>query len=244
MRQTPHAVCSAHAAPGLRSVAADHLAAAHAGFLYLLIKRLLDVSICSLALLMLSPLLALIALAIKLNSPGPVIFAQDRVGYDPRQRVPRPFKFYKFRSMRHNADPAIHREHMARLIREKSAPAEAGASLKLAHDPRITCVGRLLRRTSLDELPQLINVLEGEMSLVGPRPAIPYEVANYSEWHRQRLQALPGVTGWWQVKGRNRVSFDESVRLDIYYVEHRSLMLDLKILLLTPWAVISGRGAG
>jgi lipopolysaccharide/colanic/teichoic acid biosynthesis glycosyltransferase len=146
--------------------------------------------------------------------------------------------------MVHNADPTLHREHMARLIRENAMPPADGDSLKLAHDPRITRAGYVLRRTSLDELPQLINVLKGEMSLVGPRPAIPYEVANYSERHRQRLLAVPGLTGWWQVKGRNRVSFDESLSMDIYYIQNRCLVLDLKILMLTPWAVISGKGAG
>jgi lipopolysaccharide/colanic/teichoic acid biosynthesis glycosyltransferase len=119
-----------------------------------------------------------------------------------------------------------------------------GASLKMAGDPRITRVGRLIRKTSLDELPQLFNVLRGEMSLVGPRPPLPYEVELYQDWHRRRLETLPGITGWWQVKGRNRVSFDEMVRMDLHYMERWSFWFDFHILLLTPWAVVSGRGAG
>ena len=155
---------------------------------------------------------------------------------------------YKFRTMCHSADPEIHRQYVQRFMQNQTPD---GLSLdgpnppifKLAQDPRVTRVGRLLRRTSLDELPQLINVLKGEMSLIGPRPALPYEVQEYQAWHKARLAALPGITGWWQVKGRSRVPFDEMVRMDIYYVEHRSLRLDLRILLLTPWAVISGEGA-
>ena len=118
------------------------------------------------------------------------------------------------------------------------------SSLKLAHDPRITRVGRVIRKLSIDELPQLVNVLRGEMSLVGPRPGLPYELAMYQEWQKRRLEALPGLTGWWQVKGRNRVSFDEMVRMDLYYMDHSSFWLDVRILLLTPWAALSGKGAG
>ena len=198
----------------------------------------------ALGLLILSPVLLLIAIAIKLHSEGPVIFAQERIGYDRRSRTVRPFRFYKFRSMRVNNDDTIHRAHVARLIQENTGVTAGSRSVKLAKDPRITGLGRILRRSSLDELPQLFNVLKGDMSLVGPRPALPYEVALYNEWHRQRLLAVPGITGWWQVAGRCRVSFDEQVEMDVWYIEHRSLALDLKILLLTPWAVISCRGAG
>ena len=211
---------------------------------YLLAKRLVDIVIASTALVVLSPLLLLIALLIKLHSEGPALFVQERVGWDERARTGRIFRLYKFRSMHANSDPRLHREHMARLIRNNSAPAPECGSVKMANDRRITGLGRILRKTSLDELPQLINVLKGDMSLVGPRPALPYEVELYQEWHRRRLEALPGLTGWWQVKGRSRVAFDEAVRMDIYYVDHRSLALDLKILFLTPWTVISGRGAG
>jgi lipopolysaccharide/colanic/teichoic acid biosynthesis glycosyltransferase len=133
---------------------------------------------------------------------------------------------------------------MRHLILNQAAPTDLQPSLKMAGDRRITRVGRFLRRSSLDELPQLANVLMGNMSLVGPRPALPYEVEHYEEWQQRRLYAAPGLTGWWQIKGRNQVSFDEGVRQDIYYVENMSLVLDLKILFLTPAAVISGKGAG
>ncbi|HEX9115537.1 MAG TPA: sugar transferase, partial [Anaerolineae bacterium] len=182
--------------------------------------------------------------AIKLYSPGPALFIQERVGYDRATGRIRHFKLYKFRSMRVGADPGAHHQHMRNLILNNTGLAGPGGSLKMAGDHRITGVGRLLRRTSLDELPQLINILLGDMTLVGPRPALPYEVECYQEWHRRRLQATPGLTGLWQVDGRCRVNFDEGVRMDIYYVEHMSFLLDLRILLLTPWAVISGKGAG
>lgn len=212
--------------------------------LYEGVKRVIDVAVALTALVVLSPLLLLLAVAIRLHSPGPVFFVQERIGFDRRTRTVRPFRLYKFRSMRRNNDDALHRAHVAKLIQENVGVSSDCRSLKLARDPRITGLGRILRKTSLDELPQLINVLKGDMSLVGPRPALPYEVELYQDWHRRRLEALPGLTGWWQVKGRCRVAFDEGVRMDIYYVDHRSLALDLKILFLTPWAVISGRGAG
>jgi lipopolysaccharide/colanic/teichoic acid biosynthesis glycosyltransferase len=212
---------------------------------YLVAKRLMDLALVILGLLVLWPLLLLIAIGIKLHSEGPVIFTQERIGYDPRTGTTRPFRFYKFRSMRVNCDDAVHRDYMAKLIHENIRPSEVCQSLKLERDPRITGLGRLLRRTSLDELPQLFNVLKGDMSLVGPRPALPYEVALYEERHRQRLLCRPGITGWWQVMGRNRVSFDEGVAMDIWYIQHRSLALDLRILfIMTPWAVISAKGAG
>jgi len=173
-----------------------------------------------------------------------LLFVQELVGYDRASGRIRRFKLYKFRSMHVNADPDVHLQHMRDLILNDVAPTGARTSLKMDRDCRITGVGRLLRRSSLDELPQLANVFMGDMSLVGPRPALPYEVDCYEEWQKRRLATLPGLTGWWQVKGRCRVSFDEGVEMDIYYIEHMSLALDLKILLLTPWAVISGRGAG
>ena len=210
---------------------------------YFLVKRSIDIAVAITALVVLAPLLLLIAILIKLHSEGPALFVQERVGYDPHTRTTRLFRLYKFRSMRQNTDPSVHRQHMQTLIKDNVA-APAGGSLKMCRDRRITGVGRILRKSSLDELPQLINVLNGDMSLVGPRPALPYEVELYQEWHMRRLMALPGLTGWWQVMGRNRVSFDESARMDIYYVEHKCLALDLKILLLTPWALITGRGAG
>lgn len=207
-------------------------------------KRWIDVVVAALGLVALLPLLLLIAIGLRLHSKGSVIFAQDRMGFDPRTRTVRVFRFYKFRSMRPDNDDTLHRAHIAKLIRENTGVSSDGDSLKLTRDARITGLGHILRKTSLDELPQLFNVLKGDMSLVGPRPALPYEVALYHERHRQRLLAVPGITGWWQVKGRSRVTFDEMVAMDTWYIEHCSVMLDLKILLLTPWAVVSGRGAG
>ena len=211
---------------------------------YWRVKRVVDIIVAACLLLLLSPLLLLIACAIKLYSPGPALFVQERVGYDRAAGRIRRFKIYKFRSMHVNADPDVHLQHVRDLILNNVAPTGPQPSLKMVGDSRITGVGRLLRRSSLDELPQLINILNGDMSLVGPRPALPYEVECYDEWQKRRLQAVPGLTGWWQVKGRCRVSFDEGVCMDIDYIEHMSLALDLKILLLTPWAAISGRGAG
>ncbi|HEX2922959.1 MAG TPA: sugar transferase [Chloroflexota bacterium] len=206
---------------------------------YLRLKRAADVVLSAAALLVLSPVLLALAILIKLDSPGPVLFRQTRVGKDGK-----PFTFLKFRSMRPNADVSIHRDHVAALIAgHDQAPAD-GKSAKLERDPRITGIGRVLRKTSIDELPQLINVLRGEMSLVGPRPPIPYEVELYEEWYKRRFEALPGITGWWQVMGRNRVSFDDAMKLDIYYVDHMSLWFDLRILVLTPFAVLTGNGAG
>jgi len=211
---------------------------------YLYLKRCIDVALSLTALVALAPLLLIIAILVKLGSRGPVIFAQERIGYDPKTRSPRPFTFYKFRSMRQDADAEVHRVHVTNLIQKHTTPRPGQGTLKMVRDPRITRVGHILRDSSLDELPQLFNVLKGDMSIVGPRPALPYEVEIYEEWHRRRLLALPGITGWWQVVGRNRVSFDEMVRMDLDYIQHQSLGLDLKIMLLTPWAVISGKGAG
>lgn len=159
-----------------------------------------------------------------------------------------PFTMYKFRSMYHNCDSEEHRRYMEGFILSHPAASERAEdskehAFKLHSDPRITRVGHILRKLSLDELPQLFNVLNGDMSMVGPRPELPYAVLLYKEWHKRRLRALPGITGWWQVKGRSRVTFDEAVQMDIYYAEHCNLLLDLKILLLTPWAVLTCRGA-
>jgi lipopolysaccharide/colanic/teichoic acid biosynthesis glycosyltransferase len=214
----------------------------HAG--YWRLKRLADVAISACLLLVLSPLLLLIACAIKISSPGPVLFVQERVGYDRANRRIFRFKLYKFRSMVVDADPQVHLQHVRHLIINNVTPTSARPSLKIVGDCRITGLGRFLRRFSLDELPQFFNVLRGDMTLVGPRPELPYALECYEEWHKRRLQAVPGLTGWWQVKGRCRVSFDEGVRMDIYYIEHLSLALDLRILLLTPWAMLSGKGAG
>jgi exopolysaccharide biosynthesis polyprenyl glycosylphosphotransferase len=206
-------------------------------------KRVFDTTAVSVGLVVLAPLLLAIAVLVKLDSRGPVIYKQRRIGEHGRD-----FIMYKFRSMRADADPTVHRAYVRRLIQENvgldQVRGQGQTSLKLPNDPRITRVGRVLRKTSLDELPQLWNVLRGEMSLVGPRPDVPYAVEVYQDWYKRRFTCLPGMTGWWQVKGRNVVSFDEMVRMDIYYIEHTSLWLDLKILLLTPVAMITGKGAG
>jgi lipopolysaccharide/colanic/teichoic acid biosynthesis glycosyltransferase len=206
-------------------------------------KRAIDVIGSAFGLLIGAPLFLLIALAIKLSSKGPVFFRQQRVG-----QFGEPFVFLKFRSMRAGNDCAIHRDYVRALIsgqaERKSSSGEGQGLYKLTKDPRVTRIGALLRRTSLDELPQLYNVLKGEMSLVGPRPAIPYEVEAYELWHRRRvLEAKPGLTGLWQVKGRSRVTFDDMVRLDVRYAMTRSLWLDMKIILGTPRAVFWGQGA-
>lgn len=231
------------------TTALSGLSASTADALYLFLKRVLDILISVMLLILLSPLMALIALAIVLDSPGPVIFRQKRVlggqsledGHDLAERV---FEFYKFRSMVHKADESLHRHYVEELINGNGKPStHAGKTLyKLGRDPRVTRVGRFLRKTSLDELPQLYNVLKGEMTLVGPRPALPYEVRQYKPWHMQRLTVKQGLTGLWQVMGRNELSFDEMVALDVEYVQRRSLLLDLKILLATLPAVLSCRG--
>ena len=209
----------------------------------LFIKRTVDFVGSSIMLTLLAPLFIIIAVAIKLSSRGPVFYRQQRVG-----RYGQTFTFLKFRSMFINNDSNVHKDFVTRLIASnagESAPKEPGASVyKLTNDKRITRVGKILRRTSLDELPQFINVLKGEMSLVGPRPPIPYELAAYQTWHRHRLLAVkPGITGLWQVMGRSSVRFDEMVRLDLRYASTWTPWLDLKILLRTPGAVIRGSGA-
>ncbi len=211
---------------------------------YLWIKRLMDVAISAAALVLLTPVMLAIALAIKLDSRGPVIFSHERAGYDWRRRRLTTFKMHKFRSMYHNSDQSLHEQHVRDWIRGRLEQAgDEKGLVKLTKDPRITRVGRFIRKTSLDELPQLWNVLVGEMSLVGPRPVPLYEVAEYQPWHRGRLEATPGITCLWQVEGRGQVGLDEMVRMDLEYIEHRSLWLDLKILLRTIPVVLSGRGA-
>ena len=206
-------------------------------------KRVIDVLGSLWLLVLLSPVFLMIAAAIKLTSRGPVLFRQKRIGEHGT-----PFTFLKFRSMYVNNDSSEHREYVRQLIEgkadKKPANGNGAGVFKLTNDPRITPVGKFLRRSSLDELPQLLNVLHGEMSLVGPRPPVPYEVEAYATWHRRRLlEAKPGITGLWQVYGRSRVEFDDMVRLDLRYARECSPLLDLKILLQTPKAVIGGDGA-
>ena len=202
-----------------------------------LLKRSMDAVGSLFALLLSSPLFLLIAVAVKFSSPGPVIFRQQRVGQNGKL-----FTFLKFRSMYIASDPAPHRDYVMGFMADRAAPGNG--IYKLIHDARVTPLGRILRRTSLDELPQFWNVLQGHMSLVGPRPPLPYEFENYAAWHRRRvLEAKPGMTGLWQVSGRSRTTFNEMVRLDLTYVRQRSFWLDLKILLRTPQAVLSGKGA-
>jgi exopolysaccharide biosynthesis polyprenyl glycosylphosphotransferase len=193
-------------------------------------KRSIDLILSIVGLVVLSLLFATLALVIRLDSPGPVFYGQVRVGKDGR-----PFRVLKFRSMRQDAD--------LRLAEVQQLNEVSGPMFKIRRDPRITRVGGFIRRYSLDELPQLINVVRGEMSLVGPRPPLPAEVERYEDWQLGRLRALPGITGLWQVCGRSEVPFDEMVRLDLEYIRRRSLALDVEILLRTIPAVLSTRGA-
>jgi lipopolysaccharide/colanic/teichoic acid biosynthesis glycosyltransferase len=207
---------------------------------HLAVKRAVDVAGSAALLLITLPLLAAIAIIIKLTSKGPVLFEQERLGQFGAR-----FKCLKFRTMYTNSDPKIHREYVQQFI---AGNAQSGAQdssqrqlYKISKDPRVTPIGRFLRKTSLDEFPQFWNVLRGEMSLVGPRPPVPYEFEVYDIWHRRRvLESKPGVTGLWQVSGRNRTRFDEMVRLDLRYSQTWSLWLDLQILLATPGAIFNG----
>jgi exopolysaccharide biosynthesis polyprenyl glycosylphosphotransferase len=205
-----------------------------------LVKRTSDIVIASLGLVLFAPLWLLIALLIKLDSKGPVFYMQERVGMDGRI-----FLVYKFRTMRVGTDDEIHKEYQRKFIAGR-AEANVGdaenPAYKLRNDPRVTRIGRVLRRLSLDEVPQLINVLRGDMSVVGPRPPIAYEVEAYELWHRKRLDMKPGVTGLWQVSGRNRLPFEEMVKLDLFYIENWSVLFDLKIILRTVMVVFRGDG--
>jgi lipopolysaccharide/colanic/teichoic acid biosynthesis glycosyltransferase len=212
-------------------------------------KRILDLLLSSVILLLVLPVLVGISLAIKLDSPGPVLFRQERVGSRRRVRggreiwEPRLFRVFKFRSMVYNCDNSVHESHIKAFVEGRlDGNGENGSRFKLTRDPRVTRVGQIIRRTSLDELPQLLNVLGGTMSLVGPRPVPEYEAVQYPT--PERFGALPGITGLWQVRGRCDLPFHEMSRLDSEYVQRRSLGLDLKILALTVPAVLNGRGAG
>jgi lipopolysaccharide/colanic/teichoic acid biosynthesis glycosyltransferase len=203
------------------------------------LKRAMDICGSLFALTLFLPVLAVIALFVKLTSKGPVLFCQKRVGQYGKE-----FRFYKFRTMHADNDSQIHREYIAKLIAGGGDLGNGKGIYKLVNDPRITPVGRFLRKTSLDELPQFVNVLLGDMSLVGPRPPLPYEYERYQAWHRRRvLELKPGLTGLWQVEGRSRTTFDEMVRMDLRYANIRSLWVDCKIIFQTPAAMLSGRGA-
>jgi exopolysaccharide biosynthesis polyprenyl glycosylphosphotransferase len=206
-------------------------------------KRAFDLVAVSICVILLSPVFLIITIIIILDSKGPAFYKQPRIGEHGQS-----FLMYKFRSMYVDSDPEIHKNHVTRLIQQNLDPnqlkAKPGSSLKLESDPRVTPFGKFIRKFSVDELPQLINVLRGEMSLVGPRPPLLYEVELYKDWHRRRFEVPPGITGLWQVHGRNMVSFDEMVRMDLEYIEHQSLWLDFKLLLQTPRAVLTTRGAG
>ncbi len=207
------------------------------------LKRTMDVVGSAMALIFLLPAFLVIAGVVKGTSKGPIFFRQRRIGQHGKS-----FVFLKFRSMHVNNDAAIHKAYVQKLIAGKAEKQPSNGSgegvYKLTHDPRITRIGAFLRKTSLDELPQFINVLKGEMSLVGPRPPVPYEVEAYDIWHRRRLlEAKPGITGLWQVSGRSRVKFDDMVRLDLHYARTWSPWTDVKILWRTPGAVVLGSGA-
>ncbi len=222
---------------------------------YWVVKRVLDLTVVLLAVPFLIPLWMVIALLIKLDSDGPVLYVQERFGgrrsvMDAgRGWIVRPFRFWKFRTMFAGNDPSIHEDYMAAYISgDEAAMTEMRngdrSTYKLLADPRVTRVGRVLRRLSLDELPQLINVIRGEMSLVGPRPALRYEIERYRPDQLRRLASICGITGWWQINGRSDTSFEEMVELDLEYLRRRSVGFDLMILFKTIRAVASGRGAG
>lgn len=204
------------------------------------LKRPLEMGFALALLVLFGPLMLGIALGIRLFSPGPIFYRQQRIGKNGQ-----PFSMLKFRSMRLENSPDLHREYVQRLIRENVDPKTLGTgSLKLQSDPRITGLGRILRKLSLDELPQLFNILNGEMSLVGPRPPLPYEYEVYSDWHKQRLAVLPGITGLWQVTAHNTCSFEDMVRLDLQYIETMSFWGDLMLMIMTPIEMIRGKGSG
>lgn len=205
---------------------------------FTLIKPLLDYFIAAILLIITAPLFLIFSIGIKLHSPGPVFYYQQRIGKDGR-----PFRMIKFRSMRVNANTDLHKEYVQSLIQKNISPKDLGKeTLKLEADPRVTGLGKILRSHGLDELPQLINVLKGEMSIVGPRPSLEYELEVYEEWHKRRLAVLPGITGVWQVTAHNTVPFNEMVQIDIDYIQKANLWFDLKVMLLTPIEMLRKKG--
>lgn len=210
------------------------------GFNYV-IKRTLDIIVSSLLIIIFAPLMIVVAVLIKIFSPGSALYTQERIGYNKQA-----FKFYKFRSMHHHSDDSIHKEYINKWIdsNEESEIKDGNTTVhKIANDPRIIpFIGKIIRKYSIDELTQLFNVLKGDMSLVGPRPCLRYEMEQYKTWHKARFDALPGITGLWQVSGRNRLSFDDMVRMDISYLQNWSLEKDLYIILKTPFVVLFDKG--
>ncbi|MGG7141939.1 sugar transferase [Clostridium nigeriense] len=200
------------------------------GIIYKFLKRLLDLICSLLGLIVLSPVLLIVAILIKLESRGPVVFSQKRVGLNGNE-----FKMYKFRSMVVNAEKL-----KAKLVKQNEM---SGPMFKMKDDPRVTKVGRFIRKTSIDELPQLINVLKGDMSLVGPRPSLPKEVENFESWMLDRLSVKPGLTCYWQVSGRNNIDFEDWMKLDLQYVEDRSFLLDLKLIFKTFFVLFGDKNA-
>jgi lipopolysaccharide/colanic/teichoic acid biosynthesis glycosyltransferase len=205
---------------------------------FALAKPIIDYLLATILLILTSPLFLIFSMGIKIHSPGPVFYYQQRIGKDGR-----PFRMVKFRSMRVNADTNLHRDYVQSLIKKNLGPVDLGkATLKLEADPRMTGLGSILRSFGLDELPQLINVLKGEMSIVGPRPSLDYELEVYEEWHKKRLSVLPGITGVWQVTAHNTVPFNEMVQIDLNYIREANLWLDLKVMLLTPIEMLRKKG--
>jgi lipopolysaccharide/colanic/teichoic acid biosynthesis glycosyltransferase len=206
---------------------------------YQIAKRLMDVTLCLMALPLVLPLMAICALAIHLDSPGPILFIQERIGKGGRR-----FRLFKFRTMQHNLDDSSHRAFMRAFVNGQVGGDGDGKEIyKPVQASQVTRVGRILRKFSLDELPQLFNVLVGEMSLVGPRPNVLWEFEEYKGWHKERLEVLPGITGLAQVRGRSGIAFDSIVKYDVEYIKRQSLVLDLKILWWTVSSGVLGKGA-
>lgn len=199
-----------------------------------LIKRILDVFLSLVMLTIFSPIMLIAAILIKTTSKGPILFKQTRVGLNGEL-----FTIYKFRTMKNGVGNQIHQAFMKKVIQKQLASGQATV-FKMKEDPRITTIGKVLRKTSLDELPQLFNVLGGEMSIIGPRPPIEYEVENYQDWQLRRLAGKPGITGWWQVNGRNHTDFETMIKLDLEYIEKHNFLMDLKIIFKTIPAMLNG----